>query len=60
MKLVECVPNISEGRNPESISRIADSASAVTGMAILDVDSNADANRSVITLAGSPEADAPR
>ncbi|DAC33250.1 MAG TPA: glutamate formiminotransferase, partial [Candidatus Poseidoniaceae archaeon] len=51
--LVECVPNISEGRDSEKIQRIIDAASQVDGCAVLGVEPDADYNRTVITLAGS-------
>ncbi len=54
--LVECVPNISEGRDSEKIQRIIDAASQVDGCAVLGVEPDADYNRTVITLAGSPSA----
>ncbi len=56
MKLVECVPNFSEGRDQRVISAIVDAAAAVDGVTVLDVDPGADTNRTVLTLVGSPEA----
>ena len=56
MKLVECVPNFSEGRDPVTIDRIAKALSSVTGCQLLHVDSEHDTNRSVMTLMGEPEA----
>lgn len=56
MKLVECVPNISEGRDGQAIAAIVEAAASVSGVAILHVDTNADANRTVITMAGEGEA----
>lgn len=53
--LLECVPNISDGRNPEVIKAVA-AAFASAGAALLGVDSDGDHNRSVISIAGSPEA----
>lgn len=55
-KLVECVPNISEGRNAEVISACVNEVRAVGGVAVLDVSSDADHNRTVITFEGEPEA----
>ena len=52
--LLECVPNISDGRNEDVIQAVAE-AFASGGAALLDVDSDADHNRSVITIAGRPE-----
>ncbi len=54
MKLIEAVPNISEGRNKSVIERVVSAANAA-GARVLHVDSNADANRTVITLAGEPQ-----
>lgn len=56
MKLVECVPNISEGRNPEIYNAVAAAAAAVSGVTVLNVDAGADTNRTVITFVGEPEA----
>jgi glutamate formiminotransferase / formiminotetrahydrofolate cyclodeaminase len=50
MRLVECVPNFSEGRRPEVIAAIRDAIAAVDGVSILDVSSDASHNRSVITF----------
>jgi glutamate formiminotransferase / formiminotetrahydrofolate cyclodeaminase len=54
--IVECVPNISEGRDLEKIHRVADTVKTVRGVKLLDVDPNADYNRCVITYAGEPQA----
>ena len=54
-KVVECVPNFSEGRRQEVIQAIAEAISGVEGVHVLDVESDADHNRSVITFAGAPE-----
>src|SRR5512141_2711654 len=56
MKLVECVPNISEGRRPEIYNAVAAAAAAVSGVTVLNVDPGADTNRTVITFVGEPEA----
>ncbi len=48
----EAVPNFSEGRLPATIQAIAEEARGVAGVAVLDVESNADHNRSVISLVG--------
>jgi glutamate formiminotransferase/formiminotetrahydrofolate cyclodeaminase len=56
MKIVECVPNISEGREPEIYNAVADAAAAVTGVELLDVDPGQETNRTVITFVGEPEA----
>src|SRR6478672_10964592 len=50
MRLVECVPNFSEGRRPEIVSRIRDAIASVEGIAVLDVSSDASHNRTVITF----------
>ncbi|MFL5561234.1 MAG: glutamate formimidoyltransferase [Gemmatimonadaceae bacterium] len=50
MKLVECVPNFSEGRRPEVVAAIRDAIAAVEGASILDVSSDASHNRTVVTL----------
>jgi glutamate formiminotransferase/formiminotetrahydrofolate cyclodeaminase len=56
MKVVECVPNISEGRRPEVYNAVADAAASVTGVELLDVDPGMETNRTVITFVGEPEA----
>jgi len=53
--IVECVPNFSEGRRPEVIQAIRDAIAAVPEVRVLDIHSDADHNRSVITFAGPPE-----
>src|SRR5512137_740322 len=55
-KLVECVPNFSEGRNAAVIRGIAAEIEAVPGVTLLDVDPGADTNRTVVTFVGPPEA----
>lgn len=54
-KLVECIPNFSEGRSPEVIRAIADAISTVETAKILDIHSDIDHNRSVITYIVEPE-----
>jgi glutamate formiminotransferase len=54
--LVECVPNISEGRRADVISAVASAITAVPGVRLLDQTSDADHNRSVFTFAGEPDA----
>ena len=56
MKLVECVPNISEGRNAEVYNAVAAAATSVPGVTMLNIDPGADTNRTVITFVGEPEA----
>ncbi|XP_010889328.2 formimidoyltransferase-cyclodeaminase isoform X1 [Esox lucius] len=55
-KLVECVPNFSEGRNKEVIAAIGDAISATEGCSLLDVDPGSSTNRTVYTFVGSPQA----
>lgn len=50
MKLIECVPNFSEGRRPEVVAAIRDAIAAVEGVTILDASSDESHNRSVITF----------
>ncbi len=57
--LVECVPNISEGRRAEVISKVAAAVAAVPGVRLLDQTSDPDHNRSVFTFAGDPDAVVP-
>lgn len=52
MRLIECVPNISEGRRPDVVSRIAAAVGATPGVFVLDVSSDPSHHRSVLTLAG--------
>lgn len=55
-KIIECVPNFSEGRDKQIVEKIADAFSAKDNVKLLDYSSDADHNRSVITVAGEPEA----
>lgn len=55
-KLIECVPNISEGRDLKKINTIAAVAETVEGVKLLDVDPGASTNRTVITFVGEPSA----
>jgi glutamate formiminotransferase/formiminotetrahydrofolate cyclodeaminase len=56
MKLVECVPNFSEGRDPEKIRAIVREIEGVPQVKLLDVDPGESTNRTVVTFIGSPEA----
>jgi len=56
MKLVECVPNFSEGRNRDVIDAIVGAMAGVKGVRVLDVDPGAATNRTVVTLVGDPDA----
>ena len=55
-RLIECVPNFSEGRDLAKVDALVDAMSGVPGAWVLDRTSDAGHNRSVITLAGEPEA----
>jgi glutamate formiminotransferase / formiminotetrahydrofolate cyclodeaminase len=55
-RLVECVPNFSEGRNRVVIDAIADAVKSTADVKLLDVDPGADTNRTVYTFVGAPEA----
>ncbi len=55
MKLVECVPNFSEGRRPEVILELRRTIESVPGVVLLDTESDPDHNRSVFTFVGTPE-----
>ncbi len=54
-RLIECVPNFSEGRDPAKVDAIVSAMSSVSGVYVLDREMDADHNRSVITLAGEPD-----
>ncbi|MBN4080895.1 glutamate formimidoyltransferase [Caldithrix abyssi] len=56
MKLIECVPNFSEGRDADRIKAITDAIVSVDGITLLDVDPGADTNRTVVTFVGEPNA----
>jgi glutamate formiminotransferase/formiminotetrahydrofolate cyclodeaminase len=55
-KVIECVPNFSEGRDREVIRQITAAIESVDGVSLLNVDPGASTNRTVVTFAGSPEA----
>jgi glutamate formiminotransferase/formiminotetrahydrofolate cyclodeaminase len=55
-KLVECVPNFSEGRDAEKVNALAEAVRSVPAVVFLDQELDADHNRSVLTFAGPPEA----
>src|ERR1700722_10108270 len=55
-RLIECVPNFSEGRDPARVDALTAAVSGVAGAVVLDRQSDFDHHRSVITLAGTPEA----
>src|SRR5437588_8320296 len=54
-KLIECVPNFSEGRDPDIIRQITNAIALGDGVSLLDVDPGATTNRTVVTFVGSPE-----
>lgn len=55
-KLVECVPNFSEGRNPATVDALAAAIASVPGALVLDREMDADHHRSVLTFVAPPEA----
>ncbi len=54
-KIVECVPNISEGRDEKIINACADAVRAVKGVTLLDIDPGKSTNRTVFTFVGDPD-----
>ena len=54
-RLVECVPNFSEGRRPEVVEELIQTVASVPGAILLDSEMDADHHRSVLTFAGEPE-----
>ncbi len=54
-KIVECVPNFSEGRSIKVINKIANSAKKIAGVRVLDVEWDKSHNRSLVTIIGAPE-----
>ena len=55
-QIIECVPNFSEGRNPETIKLITSEIEAVPGVRLLNVDPGKATNRTVVTFVGNPQA----
>src|SRR5205809_440210 len=55
-KLIECVPNFSEGRDESVIHQITDAIKTIDSVSLLDVDPGASTNRTVVTFVGSPDA----
>src|SRR6266513_2228962 len=55
-KLIECVPNFSEGRDQNVIRQVTDAIKSVEGVSLLDVDPGASTNRTVVTFVGRPDA----
>ncbi len=54
-RVVECVPNFSEGRDLTKIRQITEAIESVSGVKLMDVDSGADTNRTVVTFVGDPD-----
>ncbi|MDE7090537.1 MAG: glutamate formimidoyltransferase, partial [Bacteroidales bacterium] len=54
-KLIECVPNFSEGRDMSVIKQITDEIEKIDGVKLLDVDPGAATNRTVVTFVGTPD-----
>jgi glutamate formiminotransferase/formiminotetrahydrofolate cyclodeaminase len=54
-RLIECVPNFSEGRNPQIIKEITDAIESVKSIRLLDVDAGEATNRTVVTFVGNPD-----
>ncbi len=54
-KIVQCVPNFSEGRDPKKVDRIVEAFRGKEGVKLLDYSSDTDHNRSVVTLVGEPD-----
>src|SRR2546423_11908361 len=54
-RIVECVPNFSEGRRPEVLDAIVDAMTSVTNVYLLGREMDMDHNRAVVTIVGSPE-----
>src|SRR5689334_4690377 len=55
-RIVECVPNFSEGRDRTLVEALVNAASGVPGVVLLDSEMDADHHRSVLTFAGEPDA----
>lgn len=56
MKIIECIPNFSEGREAKVVAAIVGAAASVSGVRVLDFSMDCDHNRSVLTFIGTPEA----
>lgn len=54
-KIIECVPNFSEGKDQKKIKAIADSAREIKGVKVLDIEWDKSHNRSLVTVVGSPD-----
>ena len=56
IKLIECVPNFSEGRDKQKIDEIINQMDSIHQVTVLDVDQGIDTNRTVVTIVGNPDA----
>lgn len=56
MKIIECVPNFSEGKDLKIIDKIVELIQSIDGVKVLDIDPGATTNRTVVTFAGHPDA----
>ena len=56
MSIVECVPNFSEGKNPEFLAGLKTSLHGIEGCNLLGIEPDADYNRTVVTIVGEPDA----
>ena len=56
MKIIECIPNFSEGRDQDKVNQIVEAVSSIRGVKVLDFSMDRDHNRSVVTFIGTPEA----
>ena len=54
-RIIECVPNFSEGKSKEVIDLITNEVKLISNVKLLDVDMGLDTNRTVVTFAGDPE-----
>src|SRR5512136_1326046 len=54
-RIIECVPNFSEGRNADVIKQITDEIRSIEGVKLLNVDPGRATNRTVVTFVGDPE-----
>ena len=55
MKIIECVPNFSDGQNPETFEAIKNAVAKIKNVKLLSLEPDADYNRVVVTLAGDEE-----
>src|SRR5690349_12794288 len=55
MEIIECIPNVSEGRRTDLVEQLAAAIRATTGVRLLDYSSDVSHNRSVLTFAGNRE-----